>query len=306
MLSFSSPRWLSANEQRRLPSRDESALYQERGWHVTEPILPAGLLDAATRGVERYLQGERDASVPSIARRMDWNPECGQTIRIYGYLSLQMTELRELVSFPLIGAIAAVLARTDEIRLFHDRLIVKPGGLLEMDTETGWHTDCAYWQTSTSEDLLTAWIPLHDCDAFRGTLAVVDGSHRWPSPCLERRFLTPDMGGLVPPDLVPDGAEVNPVTLAVERGQVVYHHCRLLHRSVPNRSENPRIALAVHLQDEGNRYQHFIQPNGRLAVHTNDLLCRRAPSGLPDYRDPMVFPVLFRATTSSEPVPRRS
>ena len=42
------------------------------------------------------------------------------------------------------------------------------------------HADHAYWGTCSSQRLLTAWIPFHDVDEESGTLAVLDGSHRWP------------------------------------------------------------------------------------------------------------------------------
>ena len=42
-----------------------------------------------------------------------------------------------------------------------------------------WHMDRHYWQTCTSDRMLTAFIPFHDCDERMGTITMVDGSHRW-------------------------------------------------------------------------------------------------------------------------------
>ncbi|KWK06416.1 phytanoyl-CoA dioxygenase family protein [Burkholderia stagnalis] len=294
MLTFPAAAALPPDQAARLPTEADCAAYAQRGWHVSDAIVPAGLLDAAAEDIARYRRGERDASIPAQATQRDWVEGAAQVIRINGYLSLQMRAVRDLVAYPAIAAIAGRLARTREIRLFHDRLIVKPGGLPAASTETGWHTDVAYWGNSSSTELLTAWIPLADCSVNDGTLAVVEGSHHWPTISLERRFLTPDFDGQVPRTMVPDAVEPVVRVLPVTRGQVVFHHSRVLHRSVPNLGTAPRIALAVHLQDEANRHQPWIQPNGRRAMHSNELLCRPTPGGAPDFADPRVFPVLWR------------
>jgi len=301
VLRFAPPRMLTAEEACDLPSEDACAAYRARGWHVTRAILPAALLDAVAADVARHARGDVDAALPPIATRMDWTSASRQVIRIHGYLALQLRAVQALVAHPLIGAIAARLTATEEVRLFHDRLIIKPGGLPAAATETGWHTDVAYWRTSSSHRLLTAWIALDGCPADAGPLAVVEGSQRWAEPCLERRFLTPDIDGEVPAAMVPPGVTPRIVTLPVERGQIVFHHCGILHRSSPNRGARDRIALAVHLQDRDNRFVPCLQPNGRQLVHSNDLLCRRGPDGRPDFRDPAVFPVLWSAATPSPP-----
>ena len=80
--------------------------------------------------------------------------------------------------------------------------------------------------------------------------------------------------------------------LLMARGQVSFHHCRILHGSLPNLSTRARAALAVHLQPADNRYRPVILPNGRQLAHSNDLLCRVDEEGRPDYTDPAVFPLL--------------
>lgn len=295
MLTFPATAALPPDQAACLPNDADCSAYAQRGWFVSDAIVPAALLDAAAEDIARYQRGDRDATIAAQATQRDWVEGAAQVIQISGYLSLQMRAVRDLVAYPAIAAIAGRLARTSEIRLFHDRLIVKPGGLPPASTETGWHTDVAYWGNSSSTELLTAWIPLADCSSDDGTLAVVEGSHRWPTISLERRFLTPDFDGQVPAAMVPDAVEPVVRVLPVARGQVVFHHSRVLHRSVPNLGEAPRIALAVHLQDAANRHQSWIQPNGRRAMHSNELLCRLTPGGTPDFADPRVFPVLWRA-----------
>jgi ectoine hydroxylase-related dioxygenase (phytanoyl-CoA dioxygenase family) len=250
------------------------------------------VLDAALVGFERYYAGERDRRLPEESACFDWEPEQGETLKQNGYVSIQIAEVAALVRSPLLAASAARLLGSEEIRLFHDRLIVKPPNVAGDVTALGWHTDRAYWRTCTSSNMLTAWIPFQDTSADMGSLMVMDGSHRWRGndwmatshdrdlEALERRVSTA-------------GAPVRKVAIELRRGQVSFHHCRTVHGSEPNRSRSTRMALAVHLQPAENRYQPVFNDNGRPVAHLNDLLCRRDSRGYPDYTDPDIFPRLW-------------
>ena len=90
-------------------------------------------------------------------------------------------------------------------------------------------------------------------------------------------------------------------TVNFRKGQVSFHNCRTIHGSGPNVCGDPRRAIAVHLQDEANRYREYMGDNGQLARHANNALCRQV-DGVPDYADPTICPVLYRseATPSGE------
>jgi ectoine hydroxylase-related dioxygenase (phytanoyl-CoA dioxygenase family) len=136
--------------------------------------------------------------------------------------------------------------------------------------------------------MLTAWVPFHDCDEETGTITFVDGSHRWD-----------DVGDLDFFDgrfedaaLAPAGQEIVRVPAVLRRGQVSFHHNRLIHGSGPNRSSRPRRSMAVHLQTGDNRWQDVPPRPGAEAYHRNDELARRV-GGRPDYADPRLFPQLW-------------
>ena len=205
-------------------------------------------------------------------------------------MSLQNDVFAELARLPIIGAIAARLTTSREIRLFDDQLIYKPAQPDEA-TAIGWHADHAYWGTCSSSEMLTAWIPFHDVDEERGTLVVIDGSHQW---ALEhsRHFNDVDLAAL-PNHLASLGHDVVQVPMTMRKGQVSFHHCWTLHGSLPNRSGLPRLALAVHLQDGDNHYQPATRIDGAPVVVVNELLARRTPEGLPDFADPHPFPMIW-------------
>ena len=192
-----------------LPTDEDVALYRERGFHVSGKVLADQVIDEAARGAERHFAGERDFSLPVDSGFGDWKPGDPEAIRNSEFVALQNVQIRSLVLQPIIGAIAARLAGTDTIRLWDDQLVWKPPSPEVGDGPVvGWHTDRAYWMTCTSEEMLTAWIPFHDCPTDMGPVIYIEGSHRWPETedmrtfnaqsleGLERRFIDKGTGSL--------------------------------------------------------------------------------------------------------------
>lgn len=275
-----------------LPDDEDVARYRERGWYVSQKVVPAEVLDEAAFAVGRYYAGERDHPLPISGGFLNWVPEHGDVLRINDYVSLQNDALRALVTLPILGQIAARLTGSPAIRLFHDQLITKPPELPGGETAVGWHVDRAYWHTCTSTQMLTIWIPFDDCTPEMGPLMVIDRSCRWPGNESMKTFNDRDLDRVL--GAVQSGGQpIVPVTMALERGQVSFHHCLTVHGSAPNRSDRPRTALTVHLQDAANRYAPRADAHGRRALHINDLLCRADESGYPDYTDPDICPVLW-------------
>jgi hypothetical protein len=275
-----------------LPTDDQVAGYREHGWFVSGPIIPHDVLDRMRDLLEAHQHRPARDRLPDSVGVDEWSPAKGAGLRNNQFPCLQDPRFRELSLMPVIGAIAARLAGTPAIRLFYDQAITKPPA--DQEAVVGWHADRAYWSTCTSTELLTAWIPFEDSSVENGTLMVVDGSHRWPEADHLRDFKVRDLddiGTRLGRDLPTDAV----VPVAVRKGQVEFHHCRLLHASGPNRSPHPRVAFAVHLQDAANEHHDAFGPAGEPITIPSDRLCRRTADGRPDYSDPDVFPVLWAA-----------
>ncbi len=287
----------AAIDESLLPSDADVARYEAQGWHVTGPLFDDDLLDAVRDAIDAHHAGHRDHALPGNARYSDWQASDGQGVRNNEFCSLQNDAIRALAWHPLLGAIAARLARTSSVRLFDDQAVCKPPVSDNDQSTIGWHTDHSYWSTCSSDRMLTAWIPLQDTHALNGTLQVVDGSHRWPESEHLRGFNDADLSGLGQRlgRTVPDSAVS---ALNLKRGQVSFHHMRTIHGSTSNRSQGSRYALAVHLQDMGNRHRPFHDSTGRLIALPHDQLCRSNVNGQPDYTDPAVFPCLWASGPS--------
>jgi ectoine hydroxylase-related dioxygenase (phytanoyl-CoA dioxygenase family) len=275
------------------PTEEDVIFYRAHGWWVSQSVLDKELIELLRFGVERYYADERDkdlfTNVPT-----DWKSEHGEVLRQNDYISLQIREVAEFVRHPQVPAMAAVLAGTSEIRLFHDQLLYKPSGTAAATT-VGWHNDRSYWQTCTSDEMITAWIPLTDVTRDMGPLTVIDGSHLWASAEGLSTFRDPDAPLL---QQLAKGSEARwrPHILEMEAGQLSFHHCRTIHGSGPNSSGRARVALAIHFQDATNRYRLHTNASGKRSMHMNDLFCRRDAAGLPDYTDPYVCPLLWPVT----------
>ncbi|HEY9828609.1 MAG TPA: phytanoyl-CoA dioxygenase family protein [Stenomitos sp.] len=284
---------LSEIQESLLPTEEDIVFYETHGWYISPKVIPDEVFDIAMRGVERLYRDDRDVRLPVATGYHDWKPQDGDGLRNNEFISLQIKELQQLALYPMIGAIAARLARTTEIRLLDDQVVYKPA---HSGDEVGWHADGAYWSTCTSPHLLTAWIPFHDVDEQDGTLLMLDESHRWdPEILQDTRLFNNTVLEEVEAQFRQLGCATKRVPIAMKKGQVSFHNCWTMHGSPANVSDRPRIAMAVHLQDKDNHYRPFRNRDGQDIRMFDEVLCRKLPNGDPDFSDPQVFPVLWSA-----------
>ncbi|MUG92008.1 phytanoyl-CoA dioxygenase [Scytonema sp. UIC 10036] len=285
---------LSEEQLALLPTDEEVAFYEEHGWYISKKVIPDEIIDEAILGSEKFYRGERDATLPYSSGYSNWKPGEPDAIRNNEFLSLQKKELRQLALQPIIGAIAARLTKSKRIRLFEDQLVYKAPQAKDGKGVVGWHTDRAYCSNCTSDNLLAAWIPFHDCDESIGPLVVIDGSHKWSGTDHLRCFNHPNLKE-TEKKFTQEGRMIVEVPMTLKKGQISFHHCGIIHGSYPNYSNSIRLAMAVHLQDDANRYQAYWNEKGEQIHHFLDRICRKLPNGNPDYTDPSVFPVLWSA-----------
>lgn len=285
--------YLSEEQLALLPTDEDVAFYEEHGWYISKKVLSEEIIEQAIAGSEKLYRGERDAPLSVSSGYSNWKPEDGyNVVRNNEFVSLQNRQLRQLALQPIIGAIAARLAKTKRIRLLDDQLVYKPPTAKNGQSAVGWHADRAYWATCSSNNLLTAWIPFHDCDQSRGPLVMLDGSHKW-SGMQDIRFFNHQNLEDLEQRFRNEGREVVKVPMTLEKGQMSFHHCWTIHGSYSNYSQSFRLALAVHLQDGANHYRPFWNKKGQEVHIFDEVLCRKLPNGEPDFSDPAVFPVLW-------------
>jgi ectoine hydroxylase-related dioxygenase (phytanoyl-CoA dioxygenase family) len=292
------------DEQRALlPSDADVQWYAEHGWYLSKKLLTDEEADRLTAASDAFYAGARSRRLPYHPPNLAyWRPSDGDVQRHHDYVHYESDELAAILRKPLIGAVAARLAGVSEIRLFQATMIYKPPRPEEPSNIVPWHFDRHYWQTCTSERMLTAFIPFHDCGEAMGTLTMVDGSHRWKEigtdDTTTRHFADRDPDDLE--RLLADNAEFNNAEvvkcpMVIPKGHMSFHHCRTYHGSGANRSDRPRRAISLHLQDGDNRHRQVTLADGTPLKYNHDYLVRPTADGAPDYADPEFCPVLWRS-----------
>jgi hypothetical protein len=299
---------LTDEEQALLPSDADVQSYAAHGWYLTKKLFTDDEVDELVDASERFYAGLRARTLPLRPPRLAyWEPSHGAVQRHNDYVHYESDEMARILRKPLIGAVAARLAQVDEIRVFQSTLIYKPPIAGEPSNIVPWHFDKHYWSSSTSDRMLTAFIPFHDCDEEMGTITMVDGSHRWKEigreDSMTKHFAERDKDDLE--RVLTDNAEFNnavvrKVPMVIPKGHISFHHCRTYHGSASNRSNRPRRAVSFHLQDGANAYRPFSLSNGDIVTYNHDVLVRRLPDGRPDYADPKFCPVLWRSANPSD------
>jgi Phytanoyl-CoA dioxygenase (PhyH) len=294
---------LIALEQRLLPSSEDIDFYRTHGWFLSPPLFSAAELSEATEASDRFYRGERDRVLPrKPPRAAYWEAGHGDIQRHNDYIVYESDVLRRIFCKPLIAAVAARLIGTSLVRLWSSTLIYKPPRKDERSNIVPWHTDRHHWPTCTSDELVTAFIPLHDCEEKHGTLTVLDGSHLWedlpPQQGDDPTFHFAERPAEALQSAVEaiarhNGASVTPVPLRYRAGQVSFHHCRTYHSSGPNLSRDARRVLTIRFQEESNTWRQARTQSGEPAVYSHDDLVRRTEQGEPDYTDPEFCPVLW-------------
>jgi ectoine hydroxylase-related dioxygenase (phytanoyl-CoA dioxygenase family) len=294
---------LTDAEQSLLPTPEEVAGYAEHGWYLSRRLFSDEELDTLQDATEKYYEGHRDRTLPVRPPNLaSWEPAHGPVQRHNDYVHHESDTIGEILRKPLVGAVAALLAQAEEIRVFQATLIYKPAVPEEPSNQVPWHFDRHYWQTCSSDRMLTAFIPFHDCGEENGTITMVDGSHRWRELPVDedssRHFARRDrseLEQLLTANAEFNGQQVRRIPMAIPRGHVSFHHCRTYHGSGANRAADPRRAVSLHLQDGDNHYRRHTRPDGSEVVYNHDVVVRRDPAnGLPDYADPDICPVLWR------------
>lgn len=291
---------LTEAERALLPTDADVAWYAEHGWWLSGKLFADEEIDALVEASEAFYAGAVDRELPVRPPNLAWwTPEQGPVQRHNDYVHALSDPIGALLRSRLVGAVAARLAGADEIRIWQSTLIYKPPVPYEPTNRVPWHMDRHYWQTCTSERMLTGFLPFHDCDERMGTITMVDGSHRWeeiPGDDSTRHFAARDaaeLDQLLAATAAHNGAAVVTVPVVIPKGHVSFHHCRTYHGSGQNLAEVPRRAVSLHLQPGDNRYRDYRKAGGEKVVYNHDVVARRDAEGRPDYTDPFLCPTLW-------------
>ncbi|MGV6801986.1 MAG: phytanoyl-CoA dioxygenase family protein [bacterium] len=162
--------------------------------------------------------------------------------------------LRQSQAMQTLQEIASDILGTSAKYTFDHSICKMP----QSGTHTGWHQDQGYLGENIHLNSVNFWIPLVDVDENNGTLCFVPGSHK--------QELLPHkaMPGLHPHTRTLEKAPENAVAPILKLGDISIHHPYVIHGAGPNKSDQARLAWAVHFSRYG-RMGYFL-PRNLLAM----------------------------------------
>lgn len=212
-----------SKEQQRAPVLDHDA-YAEQGYALVTGLLDEPTIVALLAEQARFAR--RDAS-----------------LSVEVQLVHRSSVIREFATRGPQVALAVELLGPN-VCFTHQQFVSK-GPDAGAASDVPWHQDSGYGRLEPPRDL-TVWIALSDTDEENGCLWVLPGS--------ERKGLQPHgpVGSLV-------GAEVegSGVAVPMQRGDALLFGGLLMHRSLPNRTAEPRHAM----------YLRYCTPDVVMASH---------------------------------------
>ena len=209
--------------------------------------LFAHLVDPLKEGIEKNLQ------TPGIYAAEN-NNESDSGRFFDDYCNWQRIDEFETAAKDLtVVSAAARLMQSESVQLFHEHVLVKEPGTSK---RTPWHQDSPYYFVS-GEHTLSFWVPL-DPVSEAATLRCVAGSHRWEKPVTPTRWLKEDSfyadAADYQPVPDPDKEGMRVLQWAMQPGDAVAFHFRVLHGANGNASDQRRRAFSLRLVGDDARY----------------------------------------------------
>lgn len=268
------------------PSPDDVAAFGRDGVLLIRGVLDADEVEVARRGIEGVL-----ASPGPLAQVASDEDDPGRFFEDFRRWQ-EIPEIEELAIRSRVPALAAALLCSEEVRFYHDHVLVKEGGTGQ---RTPWHQDQPYYNVDGRG--VSAWIPV-DPVPEAGCLQVVAGTHRGPW-YLPRTFLMKEArwfpeGSLAEiPDVEADRHAHDVRAFAMGPGDAVFFDFLAVHGAPGFPFAGRRRVLSLrYLSGDA----HHAPRRWRTSPPFEDL-ADRLPAG--SVMDDPLFPVVWRASSSS-------
>ena len=232
---------------------------------MTHPLIADSQIETFQRDGVVLVRGlfadQVDLLRKGIARNMadpgpfaSENAKPGETGRFFDdYCNWdRIPEFREAIHASPVAQVAADLMQSQSVQIFHDHVLVKEPGT---SLATPWHQDGPYYFVE-GRQTVSFWSPLDPVS--EATLRCVPGSHLWEKEVLPTRWVSeqgffPDEGQYMPvPD--PDAEGMRVIEYAMQPGDAVAFHFRILHGARGNDSPVRRRAFSLRLVGDDARY----------------------------------------------------
>lgn len=275
---------LTAERQYRITEEDKTVFWRDGYW-ISPKLFDDDQIERLRMAHERIWSGDCDGDGhPMNGYYSKRDPDALRKMDNGWWIN---DEVRRAVTDPIMGEWAADLLGIDEIRLWHDQVIYKPGvkGKPTKAGNVGWHQDYGYWQCASTSDMITVWVALQDTDLTNGGMMTILGSHKWGLVPDSDSFFNQNMEELQ--RKYANGREWVEEPCILKAGQASFHHALTFHGSGANNSDQPRMSVVSHLMPGDTWYKAHIQRHDNVRF-----LGPRPSHGMPFNNE--YFPVVFK------------
>lgn len=225
-------------------SSEQIEQYQANGFIKLKHVLSAETLAYYGREITRKVKELNSEHLP-IEERDLYHRAFLQVENLWESSDL----VREFITSPKLGRLAAQLMGSTGVRIYHDQALYKEAG----GGITPWHADQYYWPVNTDKTI-TAWIPLQETPLEIGPLAFCPKSHRVTyGRDLEIGQESEDRIGEALKD---HGIDEEKFDL----GEVSFHSGWTFHRAGQNTTPKPREVMTIIYMDEDMRLTQPVNP----------------------------------------------
>lgn len=264
------------------------AEYWERGYWISPKLIDDARIARVRAALERLFAGHIDGHGGYFEEKLEIPADPLALRRVINAWWVN-DEIMAMVTDPGLGRVAASLMKVERVRLWGDQALIKPGGGKDAQSKAaniGWHQDKAYWHTTSTDNMVTAWIALQDTGLSNGGMRTLAGSHRWGFIANSDKFYDPNLDNLREQfeSKVPGPWLDEPCVL--KAGQASFHHSLCFHGSEANRTDQPRMSVVAHFMPDGTRFR----PSGRPQKFLKLLGPRPQPGQI--FTDP-AFPLVY-------------
>lgn len=232
------------HSQKTMPAADETTLaqYTNNGFVVVDELLSTRELETLRHRMTEIAAGR----VPSFPMdHIEFEPSSSVPRKINQCAQHDEIFMSHATNPRILDVVEALIG--PDIKLFGSQCFMKPPG----GVEKPYHQDSAYF-TIEPREIVTCWTALDDATIANGCLWVVPGSHKGELLDHDQPWQVGDRVDMqVRADQIDFSREI-PNELAA--GCCSFHHSMLLHRSGPNKTDQPRRGLAVHYMSSRSRW----------------------------------------------------
>ena len=255
-------------------STGQIASYRESGFLVIEDFLNNDELAQWRVAVDEAVSERNGRKLPDRALvggedTVDEDPDADYFSNVFDQLlNLWQTnkKVAKLMLDARIGKMAAELAGTEGIRVWHDQALIKK----PWANPTSWHLDTPYWSFSNRE-ALSIWVALDDATLENGCLFFIPGTHKLTT--FENPGITKNMGAIF--DFYPRFKSSTPVAAAMKAGSASFHNGLCIHGAHANMTPGYRRAMTCAYMPDGSTFngqQNILTDKQVAKLNVGDLL----------------------------------